>query len=118
MKLTTTTILFFTFSGLQIARTLRQVKHEKIGIRSGIIWIILWASIGVGSLFPSIMDIFMRLAMMENRMFFILIIAVFILYATVFNLVSKIEKAERNVAKLVQEIALLRYQLEEKAKPR
>ena len=34
-----------------------------------LIWPAMWAVIGVSSLFPSLADYFMRLAMMENRMF-------------------------------------------------
>lgn len=116
MKITTTTIIFLGVSCFQIGWTLLQLKKEIIGIRSGLVWIIIWVAIGFGSIFPSTVDIFMKFAMMENRMFFILILSVFVLFAIVFNTVSKVERNERNTAKIVQEIALIRYQLEEKAK--
>lgn len=113
MKITTASILFALVALVQVVRILLQVRQDRLGIRSGLIWVLMWGGVGIGSLFPSIMDLLMRFAMMENRMFFILIIAVFVLFALVFDLVSRIEKSERNIAKLVQEIALLRFRLEE-----
>lgn len=113
MKITTASILFALVALVQVVRIVLQVRKDRLGIRSGLIWVLMWGGVGIGSLFPSIMDLLMRFAMMENRMFFILIIAVFVLFALVFDLVSRIEKSERNIAKLVQEIALLRFRLEE-----
>lgn len=116
MKITTASILFALVALVQVVRIVLQVRQDRLGIRSGLIWVLMWGGVGIGSLFPSIMDLLMRFAMMENRMFFILIIAVFVLFALVFDLVSRIEKSERNIAKLVQEIALLRFRLEEAKK--
>lgn len=44
-------------------------------------------------------------------MFFITVIALFILFAIIFNLTTKLEKAQRNVAKLIQEIAIANYKI-------
>jgi|YNPNPStandDraft_1061719.scaffolds.fasta_scaffold06973_5 hypothetical protein len=113
MKITTASILFSLVALVQLVRIAHLVRQERLGIRSGLVWVLMWAGVGVGSLFPFTMDFLMRFAMMENRMFFILIIAVFVLFALLFDLVSRLEKSERNMAKLVQEIALLRFRLEE-----
>jgi len=53
----------------------------------------------------------MRLAQMKSRMFFILVAAVFILFALVFNLTSKLDRMERNIAKIIQELAILDHRL-------
>lgn len=116
MKITTASIVFSLVAFVQVLRIVYQVRQDRLGIRSGLIWVLMWGGVGIGSLFPSTMDVLMRFAMMENRMFFILIIAVFVLFALVFDLVSRIEKSERNIAKLVQEIALLRFRLDEAKK--
>ncbi|MGQ9655310.1 MAG: DUF2304 domain-containing protein [Thermodesulfobacteriota bacterium] len=116
MKITTASIVFSLVAFVQVLRIVYQVRQDRLGIRSGLIWVLMWGGGGIGSLFPSTMDVLMRFAMMENRMFFILIIAVFVLFALVFDLVSRIEKSERNIAKLVQEIALLRFRLDEAKK--
>ena len=49
---------------------------------------------------------------MRNRMIFVLIIAVFILFALVFNQATQIDNMNRNIRRLVREIALLNYKLD------
>jgi hypothetical protein len=56
----------------------------------------------------------MRLAQMKNRMFFILVLAVFILFALVFDYASQIDNMHRSLRKLAREIAIINYKLEEK----
>ncbi len=83
-----------------------------MGIRSAIVWLLLWASIGFFSLFPNLLDPLMQLAMMKNRMFFILVVAIVIIYTLIFNLSSQMDKVRRTSARLIQEVSLLKHQLE------
>lgn len=116
MKITTLTILFFIVSCLALWRTVVNLKHEAIGIRSALIWIGLWLSIGVFSIFPNLLNSLMHIAQMETRIIFILVIAVFILLALIFNLVSRMDTMQRNMSKLVQEIALINSKIDETSK--
>lgn len=108
MKLTTMTILIAVFSAVQIFRIIVRIRQEKIGLRSALMWIFIWLTIGFASIFPSFMDYFMQIAQMVDRMIFILLLAVFILFALVFTLTWKLEKLQRDHAKMIQELALLR----------
>jgi hypothetical protein len=112
MKLTTITIFFSLVSIVLILKTLENIKREVVGIRSGLVWILVWVGIGFFSLFPGLLDSAMRLAQMESRMFFILLLAVFILFALVFNLASKMDRTRRDMAKLIRELSLLHHRLE------
>lgn len=112
MKITTITIIITIIALLSIWRTAGNLKREMIGIRSAIIWIVLWFGIGFFALFPGLLDRAMRIAQMEVRMFFILVLAVFILFALVFNLSSQLDKMSWNLAKLTREISLLNYKIE------
>lgn len=111
MKITPITVLFFVVGCLAILRIIRNFKREEIRIRSTILWISIWLVIGIGSIFPSGMDYFMRLAQMENREFFIVLTAVFVLFALIFELNSKYEKVLKDNAKIIQEITILNYLL-------
>lgn len=95
---------------------LSKIKNETIGFRSALIWILLWLGIGFFSLFPGLLNWFTQLAQMEVRIFFILVIAVFILFALVFSLHTKIDRMQRNLEKLAQEIALINYKITKKEK--
>ena len=112
MKITSITLLIAFFSLAAIVYTLNNIKKDIMGIRSAAIWLLLWAAIGFFSLNPSLLNSIMKLAQMEDRMFFILIAAVFILFALLFNLSSRIDKMQRTSARLIQEIAILRHQVE------
>jgi hypothetical protein len=114
MKITSITLIFTLLSVLAIFFTLKSLKKDLMGIRSALVWLFLWIGIGFFSLFPSLLNSMMYFAQMESRMFFILVIAVFILFALSFNLSSKMEKMQRTASKLVQEMAIIRKQIEDK----
>ena len=115
MKITTITIFFALVACLSVWRILINIKGERIGIRSGIVWMGLWLCIGFFSLFPDLLDKLMVVAQMESRMFFLLVVAVFILFALVFNLVSRIDTMQRDMSKIVREIAILNSHIEKRS---
>jgi hypothetical protein len=112
MKITITTVFISLVSCLSIWRILANIKRESIGIRSAVVWLFIWVGIGFFALFPDLLDSAMHIAQMENRMFFILLLAVFILFAIVFNLTSQLDMMQRNLAKIVREISLINYRME------
>ena len=116
MKITSIAIVFLIIACFAIYRTVIQIKKEDIGLRSGMIWIAIWGSICVLGIFPDVLNVAMGMVQMRNRMFFILIIAVFILFALVFNQATQLDKMDRNIRRLVREVALLNYKLENKDK--
>ena len=111
MKISSMTLFFSLLSLLAIWYTLNSLKKESMGIRSAVAWLLLWFGIGFFSLFPSLLNSVMRLSQMENRMFFILVLAVFILFALVFNLSSRIDRMQTTLARLVQEMAIMNYKV-------
>ena len=111
MKITTMTIIISIFSFIQIIRIFLKMKDDKISIRSALVWVFIWIAIGLSSIFPSVMDYFMQAAQMLDRMIFVLLLSVFILFALLFNLVSKIEKLQRDNAKITRELAILKFNL-------
>ena len=76
----------------------------------------MWAAISTISIFPMLIDFLMKFTQAQNRIVFGLIFGVLILYSMVFNLVHRTEKANRDIKKLVQEIAFLRYQIDNNKK--
>lgn len=88
-----------------------------MSVRSTFLWVLMWAAIGMGSIFPSITDYFMGLAQMGNRMVFILLTAVFVLLILIFNLSSRLEKLQRDNMLMAQELAILRYRIDSIEKP-
>lgn len=112
MKFTSITLIFTAISAIAIYVTYEGLKRETIGIRSGLVWFALWFGIGFFSLFPGLLNTLMHLAQMQNRMFFILLTAVFILFSLVFNMNYRMEKMQRTISRLAQELAITNYKLE------
>ena len=111
--LTTITILFVAIAVFELCRTLYRLKKDSIGIRSALVWTIMWLAILVFSIFPSLLDNLMYVAQMQNRIFFLLIVAVFILYAIVFNLSTRLDEMRRDLSKTVQRLGLLDYKADD-----
>lgn len=113
MKLTSITLLFAVFSlGMMYLIALR-VKQERTGIRSAVVWFSLWFSIGFFSLFPELLNWAARFAQMESRIIFVLLFAVFVLFAFMFSVTTRLDRQQRQIEKLVQEIALANFALEQ-----
>lgn len=112
MKLTSVTLFFAVFSLCMIFNIARRVKQERTGIRSALVWFILWGAIGFFSLFPGLLNWATRFAQMESRIIFILLLAVFVLFAFMFSVTTRLDRQQRNIEKLVQEIALANFRID------
>jgi len=112
MKITVIGFLFAVVACIAIYRTIFNLKNEIIGYRSGMIWLGIWGGIAFFGIFPGTLNIVMELVRMNSRIFFVLILAVFILYALAFNQASHIDNLNRKLRKLTREIAILNYRLD------
>jgi hypothetical protein len=112
MKITAVTLFFAVFSLCMMYLIVLRIKQEKIGIRSALVWFFLWAGIGFFSLFPQLLDWAARVAQMESRIIFVLLFAVFVLFAIIFNIATRLEKMQRNIERLSQEIALMNFKID------
>lgn len=103
-------ILFLIGMGATI-QTLRLFATNRSSIRSTVVWLGIWMSIAIFGLFPQLLDYLRELTMMGNRMFFLFVVAITVLYAMSFAQTNRYEAMERRLARLTQELALLRYEL-------
>jgi hypothetical protein len=122
MKITSVTLFFAVFALGMIFNIALRVKQERTGIRSALIWFFLWVFIGFFSLFPELLNWATRFAQMESRIIFVLLLAVLVLFAFMFSVTTRLDRMQRNIEKLVQEIALTNFKVEtdhkeEKNKP-
>ncbi len=116
MKITPVTLFLVFFSVSMILLVLSRIKKDAIGLRSALVWILIMAGIGVFSLFPGLLDWAIRFSRMKERMIFVLLTAVFILLAFIFNLSTRHDRMQRDLSKIIQELALINYRLEKKEK--
>jgi hypothetical protein len=111
MKITAFTVLICLFAVISLVSLLRRLRRDGLGFRSALIWAVLWLSIAVFSVFPDLLNELMEAAGMENRLFFLLVIAVLVLSALVFNLTSRIDRLSRDVGLAVRELAIIAHRV-------
>lgn len=112
MKITSATLFFSVFACVMIYVIAGRVKQERTGIRSALIWLFLWFSIGFFSLFPDALNWAMKFAQMESRILFVLLLAVFLLFAFMFSVNTRLDRMQRNFEKLIQEVALINFRID------
>lgn len=104
-------ILMFLIGMGATIQTLRLFATNRSSIRSTVLWLGIWLSIAIFGLFPQLLDYLRELTMMGNRMFFLFVVAITVLYAMFFAQSNRYEAMERRLARLTQELAILRYEL-------
>jgi len=112
VKVATISVIIMLVALLEIARTIRRASHDRMGIRVAAVWIVLWAAAGFFALFPDLLGQAVSLAQMGDRTFFITVVGLLVLFTIVFDHVEKLEVLRRDMARLVQENALLRARVD------
>ena len=105
-------ILIFLCATLAAVQTLLLFARNRSSIRSTVLWTLIWIAIAVLGLFPVLIDMFMVGIQMRNRMFFLFIVAILILFAMLFQQSTRVEDLKRQISRVAQEIALLRFDQE------
>jgi hypothetical protein len=108
----TVNLIIAVIGVLAAIQSLRLFVLDRSTIRTTALWTTLWLAIAVFGLFPAWLDALMAVTMMESRPFFISVVGVFILYRLQFRTTQEQELLQRRFGRLVQEVAVLRYQLE------
>jgi len=105
--------LIALLAAVAIYVTARLFRKDKLTIRVFLMWMGLWFAMGFFALFPAVLDYLMRLVAMGDRLVFLFVASIIIVYIVVFYISSRISETDRKVSKLVQEIAILNYKMEE-----
>ena len=117
MKITAFTVIICVFASIGLVRVLQRVARDGIALRSALVWIITWLCLAVFSIFPDLLNEIVAAAGMENRLFFVLIIAVMALAALVFNLTSRIDRMHRDIGLAIRELAIANYRIDTLKRP-
>ena len=99
---------------LAVLNTIRSFKRNRLSARLLFMWLFIWVCIGFFSLFPSPLKVLMSWVGMGNKLFFLTTGAIILLYVVIFYVSSSLSNMRLSIARLTQELALLRYELEEK----
>jgi hypothetical protein len=112
MKITTFTVIICIFASFSLVRLLRRVVRDGTALPSALVWIVTWTSLAVFSIFPDLLNGLVAAAGMENRVFFVLMLAVLVLSGLLFNLTSRVDRLHRDIGLTVRELAVANYRID------
>jgi len=92
--------------------TVRLFRRQRLTIGGLLVWTVLWGSMGLFAIYPAALDLIMQLVSMRERLVFLFVGAIVLLYAVSFYVSSRVSEADRKIARLSQEIAILKYRVE------
>ncbi|MBI3447145.1 MAG: DUF2304 domain-containing protein [Magnetospirillum sp.] len=86
-----------------------RIKKDRLGIGSAMIWLALWASMAIFTLFPALLDMVLPITHLNNRVFLGIFGALVLLFAVQFGQTTRMDALLRDQARLVREMALVNY---------
>lgn len=89
----------------------RLFRRQKLTIGVFLMWVGLWGGMGLFSLFPAALDYFMRLVTMGDRMVFVFMACIILLFTVVFSLSARVAGISRRLTTVTQQLAILSYRL-------
>ncbi len=106
-------IVFSVISLIVLVSLFRRFRNKRIGTPAFLLWSFFWLGFLVFSLYPKLLDIFLRWTMMTQRMNFSFVAAIFFLLVIVNYLFENVQTQKRKIARLAQNQALLRYKYDQ-----
>ncbi len=105
--------LITILSIIAIYFTFNLYRKNQLSTRMLFLWMVLWVSMGIFSVFPGWLDYIRAIIEMKNRLAFLFVFSIVMLFVMSFYFSSKLDMAQNKIMKLTQELSLLRYELEQ-----
>lgn len=99
-------IIVIVFVLFAIWRTIIRLKKEEIRIGEAAIWVIFWLAVGTVAIMPQTTDVIAQFVGVSRGVDLLVYISIIVIFFIIFKLIVKIEKIERNLAKIVRHLAL------------
>ena len=102
--------------GICIVLIIRKLKHKKISIRFGVLWICLLIILILSVLFSNVYFSLSKYLGFEATSNMIFVFAFFFLFYLIFILLTNISKLNDKVKTLIQEVSILKERVEKNEK--
>lgn len=89
-------------------------KKEQIKFRRFIVFILFWLSVLLAIIFPEETNKIAKFFNITRGADFFIYISIIVIFYTLFKVYEKLEQIERNITKIVREIALIKKDREDK----
>lgn len=99
-------IIVVLFAAFAISRALLRFRDRKISLKSFIAWCIVWVAAIVVVLWPGTSFFFANIFGIQRGADFVVYVSIIILFYLLFRLYVKIDAVEREITRLVRELAI------------
>jgi hypothetical protein len=91
---------------LMIVRVTRKWKQGLLGLRDLFFWVAFWIAAGIIVVLPEVTNFFARLFGIGRGADLVIYLSIVLIFYIIFQIMVRIEKIERNITKIVREMAL------------
>jgi len=99
-------IVILLFSLFALSKAFFRYKKHEISSKELILWAIFWAMVVTATLWHRTTDIIAEIFGVERGADFLVYLSVIVLFFLIFKVLVKIEKIERDITKIVREVAV------------
>jgi len=91
---------------LMIVRVIRKWKQGLLGLRDLFFWVAFWIVAGIIVVLPEVTNFFAGLFGVGRGADLVIYLSIVLIFYIIFQVMVRIEKIERNITKIVREMAL------------
>ena len=104
-------VLGILFALFAISRVMLQIRRNAMSVESGLFWVFIWISIMLVVVFPGSLGYLANLVGVGRGVDVLIYLGIVALFYLIYRSYTKIENLEREITKIVREIAIIeRYE--------
>jgi hypothetical protein len=93
-------IIVLTFALFALSRVVLRIKDHSISFGEGLFWVMLWALVILVAIFPNLATTFAKTIGMERGLDSIILVAVLVLFYSIFRLYIKLESLDKDITNI------------------
>lgn len=104
-------VLGILFALFAISRVMMQIRRNAMSVESGLFWVFIWISVMLVVVFPDFLGYLANLVGVGRGVDVLIYLGIVALFYLIYTSYTKIENLEREITKIVREIAIIeRYE--------
>ncbi|MDK2790249.1 MAG: hypothetical protein PWP15_756 [Methanothermococcus sp.] len=104
-------VLGILFALFAISRVMMQIRRNAMSVESGLFWVFIWISVMLVVVFPDFLGYLANLVGVGRGVDVLIYLGIVALFYLIYRSYTKIENLEREITKIVREIAIIeRYE--------
>lgn len=99
-------LIILLFIAFVISGMFKKIKKEELTKKEFMWWFIFWIIVGIATISPKSADLVAKYLGVERGSNLAVYISILVLFYLIFRIMAKIDKLDRNITKIVREVAI------------